>query len=426
MSLGSDTNTSNSASMGVAGGVALILFGFLLFFIRGVLNPILLFLALVVGMLPLRRNAFFWPVIASAGGLTLFWLLRELGFLLAPFVLALIAAYVLSPIVGWAADRRPLSRLADDTQRSRTLAIFVLSLPLVGAVAGLFIWGLPALVRESNELLRQAPDLLARVATLLAALEGALGRLRLPGVDGSEWVARIRGLEGADVVQFLQERSAMLARRSWEGVLGLGRGLGTLGSIVGYLVLTPVVAFYLMRDFPRLGRKVDELIPSDREGIRSFLSEYDALLSSYLRGQITVAISVGAITGIGLWITQFPYAFLLGVLVAVFSVVPYLGLLLSLFPALAIALASGAVWPSLVKIGIVYGVAQVLEGTVISPRILGSSTGLHPVWILLAIALGGFFFGFVGLLIAVPGAVGVKLLVVRGAEQYRASEFFSG
>ena len=114
MSLGSDTNTSNSASMGVAGGVALILFGFLLFFIRGVLNPILLFLALVVGMLPLRRNAFFWPVIASAGGLTLFWLLRELGFLLAPFVLALIAAYVLSPIVGWAADRRPLSRLADD------------------------------------------------------------------------------------------------------------------------------------------------------------------------------------------------------------------------------------------------------------------------------------------------------------------------
>ncbi len=404
-----------------------MLFGFLIFFLREVLNPILLFLALVGGMLPLRRSVFFWPVIGSASGLTIFWLLSELGFLLAPFVLALVAAYILSPVVGWVARRPFLSRLdgeSDEGGRSRTVSIVGLSLPLIGALAGLFIWGIPALLRELNELFRQAPELLAQVATILALLEGALGRLRLPGIDGSEWVARIQGLDGADVIEFLQERSAVLARRAWEGVLGLGRGIGTLISIGGYLVLTPVVAFYLMRDFPRLGRSVQDLIPPERDGIRAFLAEYDALLSSYLRGQITVAISVGVITGVGLWIAQFPYAFLLGALVAVFSVVPYLGLLLSLFPAVAIALASGAVGVSLLKVGIVYGVAQILEGTVISPRILGSSTGLHPVWILLAIALGGFFFGFVGLLIAVPAAVGFKLLVKRGVQRYRASEFF--
>ena len=103
-----------------------------------------------------------------------------------------------------------------------------------------------------------------------------------------------------------------------------------------------------------------------------------------------------------------------------------LGLLLSLIPALFIALVSGAVAVSLLKVLIVYGVAQALEGAVISPRIVGESVGLHPVWVVLALAMGGFFFGFVGLLIGVPAAVGVKLLIQRGLIRYRASDFFTG
>lgn len=407
----------------------MVLLAFLLYLLRDVLNPFLLFLALIAGMLPFRGSRFFWPVIGSAGGLTLFWLLRELGFLLAPFVLGLVAAYVLNPVVDWTARRSLLARLdsaGDDRRRSRTLAIVALSLPVVGGVAGLFIWGVPAVARELNDFLRRAPELLDQVAALLASLEGALARLRLPGVDGSEWVARIRGLEGADVVEFLQARSATLAQSAWEGALGLGRGLGTLFSVLGYLVLTPVIVFYLMRDYQRIGRNLSGLIPADRQGFISFLREYDDLLSAYLRGQLLVAVLVGLITGVGLWIAQFPYALLLGVLAAVFGIVPYLGIVLSLIPALAIALSTGAVGVSLLKLAVVYGGAQALEGMVISPRVLGDSTGLHPVWILLAIALGGFFFGFVGLLIAVPLAAGLKILVVRASRRYRESVFFRG
>jgi predicted PurR-regulated permease PerM len=110
----------------------------------------------------------------------------------------------------------------------------------------------------------------------------------------------------------------------------------------------------------------------------------------------------------------------------VFSVVPYLGIVLSLIPAIFIALVSGSVGVSLLKVAAVYGLAQLLETAVISPRIVGESVGLHPVLVLLALALGGFFFGFVGLLIGVPAAAVGKLLVLRGLERYKASAFYRG
>jgi predicted PurR-regulated permease PerM len=169
------------------------------------------------------------------------------------------------------------------------------------------------------------------------------------------------------------------------------------------------------------------LLPLDRRAaVTGFVREYDRLLARYLRGQITVALTIGLITALGLWVARFPYAFLVGVAVAVFSVVPYLGLVLSLIPAVLIALMSGDVGLSLLKLGVVFGIAQGLEGAVVSPRIVGESVGLHPVWVVLALAAGGFYFGFVGLLLAVPGAVGIKLLVIRGVARWRASDTFRG
>jgi predicted PurR-regulated permease PerM len=303
------------------------------------------------------------------------------------------------------------------------VAILALALPLVAATFGLFAWGIPALARELNDLLSRVPELMAALAATLRSLEATLMRMRVPGIGAAEWVERIQTLD-EDLVAFLQARGATLAQGAWAGVLGLGRGIGTIFSLLGYVVLTPVIAFYLMRDYPRIAAGLDGLIPPDRTTERSFLREYDQLLSSYLRGQVTVALIIGLLTGVGLWIAQFPYAFLLGSITAVLGLVPYVGLVLSLIPALAIALTTGAVGISLLKVAIVFGVTQGLEGAVISPRVLGGSTGLHPVWILMAIAFGGFFFGFVGLLIAVPVAAGLKLLVSRSVDRYRSSAFF--
>lgn len=368
-------------------------------------------------MLPFRGRPGHSTVLITAAVLTLLWLLRTTGSLLAPFVLAVVLAYVMDPLVD-RLQRRGLPRLA---------AILILTLPAVGAVALFLFVALPAAATQLSEAVEKAPLLAERAAGWLDAVRVRLLRVDLPFLDEKALVARLRDVDGQAVVEFFRERRSAVATWIWTGVLGVGKGVGVVLGILGYVVLTPVLTFYLLRDWDHLVRSAGELVPhAARESVASLAREYDHLLGRYLRGQLTVAIAIGAITGVGLWIVSFPYAATLGLVVAVFSVVPYLGLVLSLLPAVFIALVSGSVGMSLLKVAVVYGIAQGLEGTVISPRIVGDSVGMHPVAVVLALAVGGFFFGFVGLLIAVPAAVGIKLLLERGLARYRASNLYLG
>jgi predicted PurR-regulated permease PerM len=155
-----------------------------------------------------------------------------------------------------------------------------------------------------------------------------------------------------------------------------------------------------------------------------FLSQYDQLLGEYLRGQLMVATFVGLATGLGFWIVGFPNAVLLGVVAGVFNIVPYLGLIVSLVPALLIAILSPPLWLSLLKVAGVFFIVQALDSYLLSPRIIGSRVGLHPVWVMLAILAFGSFFGFVGLLIAIPLAVLIKLLIGRTVARYRSSVYY--
>lgn len=395
----------------------LMVLGFFLFSLRELLSPFLLFWVLVAVLLPFKGIRGQALLIGLAAVLTMFWILHTTGFLLAPFILALVLAYALDPLV----DRVAVWRI------SRSVGIVLLTLPVLAVLAIAVLFGIPALGAQVGELIDQTPEFLERFADWLETVWALLLRVDLPLIDEEALIAELRSVDSEAVVAFLEERQALIWERVWSGILGLGRGLGSFVTILGYVVLTPVLTFYLLRDYDLLTAKVGELLPGgSREQIVGMAKEYDRLLSRYLRGQVVVALIIGSLTALGLWITQFPYAILLAVLVAVFGVVPYLGLVLSLIPALFIALVSGSVLVSLLKVALVYGIAQALEGAVISPRIVGESVGLHPVWVVLALAVGGFFFGFVGLLIGVPLAVGVKLLVVRGVERYRESEIYAG
>ena len=378
--------SDNAVWRGVEAAAVLLVLGFLLFTLRGILNPLVLFLLLWAVLTPFRGRPGHTPLLVTTGALTMVWLLATTGSLLAPFVLAVVLAYLLDPVV----DRMERLRVP------RALAIVLLTLPALALLAVLIFLGIPAAVHQLADVAEEAPVFFQRVAGWLDGLQARLRREAL-----APWVR--------------------------QSVLGGGRGTGVVLGVGSYVVLTPVLTFYLLRDWDRLRLAAADLLPAGRkEGILSFAAQYDHLLGRYLRGQIIVAACVGGITGLGLAVVGFPYAAMLGLMVGVFSVVPYLGLILSLAPALFIALVSGSVGISLLKVAVVYTLAQVLEGTVISPRIVGDSVGLHPVWVVLALAVGGFFFGFVGLLIGVPGAVGVKLLVERGLARYRASDLYKG
>ena len=402
---------------GVEAAAALLVLGFFLFGLRDILNPFLLFFLLWAVLSPFRGKPGHSELLMTAGALTLFWLLSTTGSLLAPFILSVVLAYMLDPLV----DRLESRRIP------RSAAILILTVPVVGLLAAVLFLGIPEAIHQLAEVVEKMPVFFQRMADWLEATRERLLKVDLPLVDEDALMARLRDVDSATIVAFLQERREALGGWVWGSVVGMSRGLGAVVGIAGYVVLTPTLTFYLLRDWDRLLAGARDLIPAGRrDGILSFARDYDHLLGRYLRGQLTVALALGLITAVGLGVLRFPYAATLGLLVAVFSVVPYLGLLLSLLPAVFIALVSGSVGVALLKVLVVYGGAQMLEGAVISPRVVGDSVGLHPVWVVLALTVGGFFFGFVGLLLAVPGAVGVKLLAERAVARYRASAMFRG
>lgn len=391
------------------GAVPVLVAGFFLYGLRDLLNPFLLYWVLIAVLLPFRGVRGHALLVAVATLLAGVWVLETAGSLLAPFFLAFVLAYILDPVA---------DRASAHPRVNRTAAVFLILVVTLAAVAVVLGLGLP-------EVARQAGNLIADLAGRVRGLDPADLGFDVPFVDEAALLASVQALDPETVVAFLEERKAAIAKGAWETVLGLGRGFGTLFTLLGYMVLTPVLIFYLLRDYDRIVARAGSLLPGRfREGAYGFFREYDDLLSRYLRGQVATSLLTGAITWIGLLVVGFPYAFMLGVTVAVLGVVPYLGVVVSLIPAVVLALASGDIGASLLKVAVVYGVAQALESAVISPRIVGESVGLHPVWILLALSLGGFFFGFVGLLIGVPLAVAAKLLLARTLERYRRTALY--
>lgn len=393
---------------------ALALFGVYLYSVRAVLSPLVLFVLLLFLWTPLYGTRLYPALLIATGGLLLLWLLRTTGFLLAPFVLALILAYILDPLVDWI-EARGLRR---------SWAVIALGLPVVAAtLIGVLVLA-PLVGREFAQFVAGVPEGLGRFVTWLEGVRNRVVALGIPGVN-PESIPQLREFDAERIVDFVNERREAIVQRTWKAVLGVGKGIGFLLSLFGYLVLTPVLTYYLLRDYDSVTGAIVGLLPGDRRARWvEFARRYDRLLSRYLRGQLVVAIAVGTLTFLLFWILRFPNAILLGVIAGVFNLVPYLGLLVSLVPALIIAFASGAILVSLLKIAVVFGAVQAAEGMVLSPLVVGESVGLHPVWVILALSVFGFFFGFVGLLLAVPLAVLLKLVITRALEAYRRSIYY--
>jgi predicted PurR-regulated permease PerM len=337
-----------------------------------------------------------WLVLFLVGG----GLIYLLAPALTPFAVAALFAYLWDPVV----DR--LERLG----LSRNLSVGLVFLLIGLALVALVLLVIPFTERQIAKFLDQLPRWLAWIqAEAQPQLERRFG-VTLDFADPNKLIEMLKG--------HWREAGGIATR-----VLGKvsASGLAVLGWIA-QLVLIPVVTFYLLRDWDLLVSRVNELLPRQIEPTISRLArESDEVLGAFLRGQLSVMLSLGTLYAVGLWLVGIDVGPLIGMIAGLISFVPYLGAIVGLGMALIAAVVQYQDWTHVFMVLAVFGVGQTIEGYVLVPKLVGDKIGLHPVAVIFAVLAGGELFGFLGVLLALPAAAVAMVLLRYLHEKYTAS-----
>ncbi|MGH6728484.1 MAG: AI-2E family transporter [Pseudolabrys sp.] len=347
-----------------------------------------------------ERQIVFW-LAALAVVVLLLWLLSGV---LLPFVAGAAIAYLLTPVTD-RIESIGISRLA--------AALLIISV-VVMAIVLLILLVAPIVVGQLSSFVDNIPGYVTRLQSLLS--------------DPSRpWVQKLLGASFSadkslgDLVSQGVGWLTTFANSLWSG----GRALVSLFSLV---VVTPVVAFYLIFDWHRMIRNVDSWVPlQQRETVRQLAREIDAAIAGFLRGQTAVCLILGSYYAVALTLSGLNFGLLIGLISGLITFIPYVGSMTGLTLALAVAVAQ--FWPHWGSIFLVLGiflVGQFVEGNVLAPKLVGQSVGLHPIWIIFALLAFGYLFGFVGLMVAVPLAATIGVLARFALVRYRESSLYTG
>ena len=411
--------TPTATRLAIEAGPILLLLGLLVWDVRAVLTPIVVLPLALYVLWPLRVHALGQRTFIAAVLIFGIWFVTEMSAVLTPFVLAFALAYLLAPAVDALVRRRV----------PRGLAIAAVLVPFLAGLVVLLLVLVPQIERQLLEFASRIPELAHRVFTWGLQLRERFVTEGGGGLLTDQQLQRLQALQPADLVALFQGKWEAIGTYLWRGALGVGRGIGSglglLLSVLGYLVVAPIVTFYLLKSWPDLLSELEALLPpAHRPGVLGFLREYDMALGRFVRGQLTEAALVALLTGGALALLGFPGAVLVGVVAGVFNLIPVIGLPISVIPGILFALVAPEVGPALLKLGAVFAVVQFIDGSVTGPRIVGGSVGLNPVWVMIAVLVFGSLMGFVGMLLAVPLAVLAKMFVVRAVDRYRASPLY--
>ena len=357
--------------------------------------------ATVQPRMSLRRQAMFWA--AAVAVFVLF--LYIFASVLLPFFAGMILAYFLDPVADWL-ERRGLSRIWATVL---ILISFVLLL-----VVGLAVI-VPILANQLAGFIERVPDYFARLQSLVTSFD-------------FDWLSSRIGMEPGGLEEgigsIFSEGSGMVAAL----LASIWSGGHALVDIVGLLVVTPVVAFYMLLDWDKMVARVDQLVPRNNvETVRQIARDIDASVAGFVRGQGTLCLILGTMYAIGLTVVGLNFGLLIGMFAGLISFIPYVGSMVGL--VLSVGVAFVQFWPEWHMVALVAAIffgGQFIEGNILQPNLVGKSVGLHPVWLMFALFAFGYLFGFVGLLIAVPAAAAVAVLVRFAIGRYEASPLYSG
>ncbi len=346
-----------------------------------------------------RRQAMFW--IGAAVFFVLF--LVVFSSILLPFVAGMALAYFLDPV----ADR--LERLG----LSRLAATIVILLVFLTVLVVILMVVAPILATQLADFISRLPGYITQLQSLLAN-------------ENSRWLRRYIGIDSSVIQQnlssLLQQGAGFLST-----LLGsLWNSGKSLIDIAGLFIVTPVVAFYMLLDWDRMVSSIDSWAPRVHlHTVRRIAREMDAAVAGFIRGQGTLCLILGGYYALGLTLTGLNFGLLIGFFAGLISFIPYIGSFVGL--ALAIGVALVQFWPDWIMVCAVAGVffvGQFIEGNILQPKLVGSSVGLHPVWLMFALFAFGSLFGFTGMLVAVPAAAAVGVLVRFALRSYLHSPMY--
>ena len=349
----------------------------------------------------LQKQITFW-VVAFLALILILWLLSPI---LLPFIAGLVLAYFLDPVAD-ALERLGLPRIV------ATAVILLLSI-LMLVLIGLLI--VPIL---GDQIVKFASDLPSLMQSLLARFNDVAPQWMKDAItkSGTDIQGSISDIAGKAAVW-----TAALLASIWSGGMALV-------NILSLLVVTPIVAFYLLADWDKLVARVDSWLPRDHAGaIRAIFNDINVAMAGFIRGQGTVCLLLGLFYALALSIAGLKFGLIIGLGAGLLSFIPYVGALVGGVVAIGVGLVQ--FWPDFTSILIVIGIfvaGQFIEGNFLSPKLVGSSIGLHPVWLMFALFAFGYVFGFVGLLLAVPLAAAAGVLARFALNQYLTSKLYRG
>lgn len=347
-----------------------------------------------------RWTAAFWLVLLVVSLL----LLDALSGILLPFVAGMAVAYFLDPLC----DR--LERLG----LSRTLATWVVTI-----LFGLTFLLVLALILPAA--VSQVVDLAQRLPSLVEQARGAAERL-LQRLD-----SRLAGDLVAQAQDALSGSVGNVASLMGEAASRLLSGGAAVVNMLGLIFLTPVVSYFLLRDWDRMVAKVDSWLPRPQAPtIRRLAREVDEILSGYVRGVLTVCLALSVFYSVGLTLVGLPSGLLIGLTAGMLSFVPFLGAVVGFLLSVGLALLQFDDWLRIGAVMLIFFAGQALEGNVLTPKLVGDRIGLHPVIVIFVVLAGGALFGFLGVLLALPVAAVLGVGARFALQRYLASRLYRG
>ncbi len=349
----------------------------------------------------LRSQIYFWMVMLIAT-LSFIWLFSDI---LLPFLAGMALAYFLDPV----ADR------LEEIGASRIVATSIILFFFVLFFVAFLMVLVPVLADQISNFLKRLPDLVSQLQSLIASTE-------------STWIRDLIGVEGKslqDNLNSLMKEGAGWISTVFQQIWASGK---SLINVMSLLVVTPVVAFYLLYDWDHMVERVDSWLPLDhRKTIRSIFADINYAVAGFVRGQGTVCLILGLFYAASLTIIGVNFGLLIGLFAGLISFVPFVGSIVGFLLSVGVALVQ--FWPEwfpIILTAVTFVIGQFLEGNVLQPKLVGERVGLHPVWLMFALFAFGSLFGFTGMLIAVPAAAAVGVLARFGIAQYLESELYSG